>query len=351
MLGLEPWFLIEKQGIKCHLTGSEFLFKGLRHDVQGIRSLEGVTRVWLEEGQWATSDSWLILDPTIRNKGSQIWVSYNPVNEDDPTHQMFAVNPPPDAYVAKVGWRDNPWFQETDLDRLRLRMLEQDRDAYDWVWEGLTRKVSDSTIFRNNYVVEGFDLPEKVDRFFYGVDWGFANDPLAAIRAYITGNEKDGHELWIDYEFFSVGIELDDIPVVLKGGRSDRTGAVYEGIPGISDWPVKADPSRPETISYVRRHGGLAITGAETWKGSVDDGIAHLKAFKKIHIHTRCENMAQEARLYSFKIDPKTKDQDKPVVLPIPEDKFNHGWDAVRYSLDGYIQHRGGAGVWQRLAR
>ena len=30
-------------------------------------------------------------------------------------------------------------------------------------------------------------------------------------------------------------------------------------------------------------------------------------------------------------------------------DAWNHGWDSVRYSLDGYIQRRGGAGVWAKL--
>src|SRR5260363_173844 len=41
----------------------------------------------------------------------------------------------------------------------------------------------------------------------------------------------------------------------------------------------------------------------------------------------------QEARLYSYKVDARTGD-----ILPLIEDKHNHGWDAVRYSLDGYIR-------------
>ena len=45
--------------------------------------------------------------------------------------------------------------------------------------------------------------------------------------------------------------------------------------------------------------------------------------------------MQEEARLYSYKIDRLTSD-----VLPIVVDKWNHGWDAVRYGLDGVIKHK-----------
>jgi len=43
-LGLGQWFNVAENSIKCRLTESEFIFKGLRRDIQGIRSLEGVTR-------------------------------------------------------------------------------------------------------------------------------------------------------------------------------------------------------------------------------------------------------------------------------------------------------------------
>jgi len=346
-LGLRQWFNVNVSQVQSRLTGSEFLFKGLRRDIQGIRSLEGVTICWVEEAHWVTRDSWLILDPTIREPGSEIWVSYNPNDELEPTHQMFAVHPPPNAWVQKVSWRDNPWFPE-ELNRLRLYMLATDPDSYDWVWEGDTRKISSATIFRNHYVVETFDEPEQIQRIFYGMDWGFSNDPLAVIRFYI--NDEC---LYVTHEFFGINIEMDDIAVVIKGGRSERTSTEYEGIPGITDWPVKADSSRPETISYVRRTAGINLTEAEKWQGSVEDGIAHLKTFRKIIIHPRCVNIAQEFRLYSYKVDEKLLDPrtGEPTVLPTILDRHNHGIDAIRYGLDGYIQHRGGLGVWGKLAK
>ena len=115
-------------------------------------------------------------------------------------------------------------------------------------------------------------------------------------------------------------------------------------MPGARDWPIKADGARPETISYLHRQG-FTISAAEKWPGSVEDGIAHLKGFKRIVLHERCKHMDEERRLYRYKVDPKTQQ-----VLPVVIDKHNHGWDAIRYSLDGYIQRRGAAGVWARLA-
>lgn len=347
-LGLAQWFNVGETFVKARLTNSEFIFKGLRRDIQGIRSLEGVTRCWVEEAQWATRDSLLILDPTVREPGSQLWFSYNPVNDTDAVHQMFVTGGtvPNDAIVRKVSWRDNPWFPE-ELDRLRRRTLEVDPDSYDWVWEGNTRHISSASVFRHQYAIESFDEPEKVDRYFYGVDWGFSNDPLAAVRCYIHDDD-----LYVTHEFYEVGVELDDIGVALGGGRSERDGREYEGIPGIKDWPVKADSSRPETISYVRRQG-LAVAPAEKWSGSVEDGVSHLKAFGKIHIHPRCVNTAQEFRMYSYKTDPHVIDPrtNEPEVLPKIIDKWNHTIDSLRYALDGHIHKAGGLGSWARFGK
>jgi phage terminase large subunit len=67
-----------RQSIYCTRTGSEFIFKGLDRNINEIRSLEGVSRCWIEEANTTRLDSWLILDPTIRVPGSQISISYNP---------------------------------------------------------------------------------------------------------------------------------------------------------------------------------------------------------------------------------------------------------------------------------
>lgn len=326
-LGLTPWFDIQATSIRCLLTGSEFMFKGLRRNINEVRSTEGVTDCWVEEAHAVSEDSWLILIPTIfRTAGSTLWVSFNPDLDSDPTYKRFVLRPPPDAVVLKTSWRDNPRFP-VGLELERRHMQASDQDAYEWVWEGSTRHISEAIIFRGKVAVETFEPPEVVDRYFFGADWGFANDPTTLIRSYIVDDT-----LFIDQEAYGVGVEIDATP------------ALFDKVPGSRDWPIKADGARPETISYISRRG-FGISAADKWPGSVEDGIAHLKAFKRIVVHERCQHTAQEFRLYSYKQDARTGD-----VLPAILDRHNHMIDALRYSLDGYIQARGSAGIFARLA-
>jgi phage terminase large subunit len=179
--------------------------------------------------------------------------------------------------------------------------------------------------------VESFETPHDITdfkRFYFGADFGFANDPSTLIRSFIRDEC-----LWIDYEWFGYHVEIDDM------------SQWYTTVPGARLWPIKGDAARPETISYLRRQG-FNIDAAEKWQGSVEDGIAHLKGFKRIVVHERCPRTAQEFRLYRYKTDPRTED-----VLPIIIDQHNHAIDAIRYSLDGYIQQRGGAESWARFGR
>ncbi|MFY3647735.1 PBSX family phage terminase large subunit [Achromobacter xylosoxidans] len=327
-LGLNAWFTVTEKSIRSSV-GAEFIFKGLKFDVQGIKSTEGIDICWVEEAQTVSATSWEVLVPTIRGEGSEIWVTFNPDNEDDPTYQRFVANPPENAIVVQMNYMDNPYLP--DVLREEMEYLKRiDYEAYLHVWEGMPRTISDAIIFSGRYRVEAFpdDLYKTAGRLFYGADFGFAQDPSTLIRSFI----KD-KKLYIEYEAWGVGVEIDEL------------AQLYDSLPDSRNWPIKADSARPETISYMRRQG-FSIAAADKWPGSVEDGIAHLKGFEEIIIHPRCRKTIEEARLYSYKVDRQTNE-----VLPIIVDKHNHCWDAIRYSLDGYIQSRGGLGVWARLAK
>lgn len=323
-MGLSDEFKITDKSIES-LTGSEFIFKGLEKSIREIKSLEGVDICWVEEAQAVTKDNWEILVPTIRKEGSEIWVTFNPDDENDATYQRFVVSPPPNSVVVKVGWEDNPWFPST-LDAERRHMLEVDPEAYEHVWGGATRKISDAIIFGKRVSFETFETPPDA-RFLHGADWGFAADPTALVRSFIQEET-----LFVDQEAFGYGVEIDETPELFRSVASSEL------------WPIKADGARPETISYMKRQG-FNITAADKWPGSVEDGVAHMKGFRRIVVHERCKHVGQEFRLYSYKVDKQTKD-----ILPIIVDKHNHGIDAIRYSLDGFIQRRGAMGVWAKLA-
>ena len=335
ILKLVHRFEVTQTSIRNIVTGSEFLFKGMRHNIREIKSTEGVDICWAEEAQSMSAESWEILPPTIRKEGSEIWVSFNPDDENDPTYSRFVKSPPPGAIVRHVNFDQNPFFPEK-MEKERqysLGLITSARDDseraqaqadYDHIWLGMTQRKSAAGILKR-WIIEPFDTPDDV-QFFHGADWGFAADPTALVRSFV----KD-EILYIDQETVGYGIEIDELP------------QLFEMIPTSRRWPIKGDSARPETISYMRNKG-FNVNAAEKWPGSVEDGIAHLNGFRKIVIHPRCKHMAQEARLYSYKVDKMTGD-----ILPIIVDKWNHCTDAIRYSLDQYIQRRGGLGVWAKL--
>jgi phage terminase large subunit len=346
-LGLSRYYDVQEQAIYGY-NGTEHVFAGIKTDPGKIKSAEGFDVCVVVEAEKVSETSWKVLAPTIRETGSEIWVEFNPRDIKDPTSQRFIERMPPQCRRVKVNWSDNPFFPaELELERqYALQLINEAKDDderaqyqadYDHVWEGFYQQRSDAAVFRRRVVIEDFDGPPERTRLHFGADWGFANDPTALIRFWITNHKDerglDYQELWIDHEKYGYRCEIDETP------------ALFDQVPESRKWPIKADGARPETISYMRRHG-FNITAAEKWQGSLEDGVAHVKGFRRIHIHTRCKKLQEEARLYQYKIDRTTNE-----VLPIILDANNHGWDAVRYGLDGYIQRRGGAGVWAKLAK
>jgi phage terminase large subunit len=97
------------------VNGTKFIFTGLAtHTAETIKSYEDIDICWVEEGQTITERSWNVLDPTIRKEGAEVWCTFNPALESDPTYQRFIINPPPGAVVVKTSWRDAPpgWYTD-----------------------------------------------------------------------------------------------------------------------------------------------------------------------------------------------------------------------------------------------
>lgn len=317
-MGLADRFWFKESEIENLTTGSKFIFSGLLRNENSIRSKEGIDICWVEESSSVSQKSWDVLTPTIRKPGSEIWLTFNPLTTDDPTNR-FLENPPPNAVVHKVNYLENPFFPDT----LRAEMewdKQNDFEKYLHVWEGFPLTVSDAQIFKGRYTVESFDedLWKKADRLFFGADFGFAKDPSTLVRCFIYENR-----LYIDYEAYGVGVEIDELP------------ELYRSVPGADKWPIKADCARPETISYLANRAGFNIKPADKWQGSIEDGIAYLKSFDRIVIHPRCKHATDEFRLYSYKTDRLTNE-----VLPIVLDKNNHVIDGLRYALVDYIKER-----------
>jgi phage terminase large subunit len=296
------------------VNGSLFIFEGLRHNTTKIKSMEGIDICWVEEAERVSEESWKILVPTIRKPGSEIWVTFNPEQETDPTYTRFVKNPPPDAIVRKVNHDQNPWFP-IELRKEMEYDYRVDPDSAAHIWGGECKKIGDAQVLKGKWTIGDFTPEADWNGPYYGADWGFSQDPTTLVRMWIHKRT-----LYIEYEAYGVGVEITETP------------ALFDNVPGSRKHTIRADSARPETISYMKRQG-FNIMAAKKGPGSVEDGIAHLRGYEKIIIHPRCKYAAQEARLYSYKVDKLTGD-----ILPILLDANNHIIDAIRYGLEPVIK-------------
>jgi len=291
--------------------GGVTIFEGMQnHTADSIKSLEGFGVAWVEEAQSLSQRSLDLLRPTIRAPGSELWFTWNPDQPSDPVDQLLRGDkPPPGAVVVEVNFESNPWFPEV----LRAEMeydKRRDPDKFAHVWRGAYQRNSEARVFKN-WRVEDFDLqPEWTLR--QGADWGFSIDPSVLVQCAIVGRT-----LHIAHEAYRVGCEVDFLP------------DLFRTVPDAERWPTIADSSRPETISYMQRHGFPKMLAAVKGARSLEEGVEFLRSFD-IVVHPRCVHTIDELTAYSYEIDKLTG-----LVLPKLADKDNHVIDAVRYACEG----------------
>lgn len=297
-LGWRSGFKSTETSIRCQ-NGSEFIFMGLAHNPDSVKSTEGITLCWVEEAQTLSQGSISTLIPTIRQPGAQIFFTWNPKSIKDPVDAMFRGDEtPPRSFVRQVNYTDNPWFPDVLREEMEYDK-KRDRGKYLHVWEGQYLERSNANVFQD-WRVEPFETPE--DAFLrYGCDWGFSVDPTVLIRCFTIGRK-----LYFDYEAYKVGCDIDDTP------------ALFAEVPDSDKWPIIADSASPERISYMRKHGYPKMMKAKKGQKSVEEGIEFMRSHEII-VHPRCKHMAEELALYKYKIDPVTEE-----VTNVLEDKNNH---------------------------
>lgn len=325
-MGVGHLFDIQERIIKRVGGSGIAIFEGMQdHTADSIKGLESFDLALIDEANQLSARSLGLLTPTLRKDGSEIWAAWNPENEDDAIDVFFAQNEGhPDFACVHVNVTDNPFISETGWkEYLRAkataeRLSDNDPNAMDQfrhVWLGDYSTRSDKFVFRN-WRVGTIAPPENVV-WFYGADWGFANDETAGIRCCIVGNT-----LYIDAEVFELGVPTEALPKLL------------DGLPDARKWPMRGDSARPETIDYIKRHGFPKLRSARKGKGSVEDGVSFLQGME-IVISPACPNTAREFKGCSYKVDKRTGE-----ILPVIEDKDNHLIDALRYAVEGL--HRKG---------
>lgn len=128
---------VTERTIRNTITGSEFIFKGMRHNVNEIKSFEGIDICWVEEAQAVSQDSLDILIPTIRKPGSEIWYTFNRMFLNDPVWKTICANPDDETIVLKINMFDLPEeMQSSVLQREAAKLKAVDPDRYRHIWLG-----------------------------------------------------------------------------------------------------------------------------------------------------------------------------------------------------------------------
>ncbi len=322
-MGLADMFDIKQTTIRHRTNGSSFIFKGLRRSIQEVRSMEGIDIAWIEEGQAVSEESWRILLATVRREDSEIWCSFNAIEETDPTYVRFVTKPEEldGKYIVKrVNWRDNPFLSRTALRRIK-KLQKTDPQLFQHEYEGECLQRLDVQVLADRWKIDDFEPQAGWGGPYHGLDFGFSMDPCALVELYI---DPVANNLYVRRERGDI-----HIPNTMLKSK------LFAAIPTSMDHVVYADNSRPETIQYLRAEEKLNVVAAKKWPGSIEDGISYLKSFNKIIIHPSCKEYARECRLYRYKTDKLTGD-----VLAKIEDKHNHYIDATRYALYKLIRKR-----------
>jgi phage terminase large subunit len=320
-LDLSAFFSITDREVVCKTTKSEVIFSGLWQNTNQLKSLEGVGLAFIEEAESVSQRSLEILLPTIRAAGSEIWFGLNPDSPEAPIME-FVDGTRPDVRHTHMIFSDNPFFPP-ELESERAYMQATDDDAYRWIWLGECRQHSDAQVFAGKFFIKEFSMsPFSCDSGpLFGLDFGFSQSPLALTRCWISDNC-----LYIDYEAYALGCDLDRTPVLL------------DTIPGARQHTIRADCAAPGSISFLQRYGYPKIVACSKGPGSIADGIMHIRSYARVVIHPRCVHTIDNFRNYSYRVDKLTGD-----ISSDPVDASNDFVDALRYALEPLIRP---AGEW-----
>lgn len=202
----EPWLAayydVGEKYVRTKCGRIEFDFVGLRRNLDSIKSKARIRLLWVDEGEPVSEAAWVKAIPTVREDGSEIWVTWNPERKNSATHKRFRVDPPADSKIVEMNWRDNPWFPD-NLNRKRLEDLDKRPDQYEHIWEGAFVTAVDGAYYAKC-------LAEARQQ---GRICRVAKDPLMQVRAVWdiggTGLKADAATIWI-YQFIGREIRLLD---------------------------------------------------------------------------------------------------------------------------------------------
>jgi phage terminase large subunit len=301
-------------------NGTEISFKGLRHNITGIKSFEGADIVWVEEANTVSKASWEILIPTIRKPDSEIWLTFNPELDTDETYVRFVLNTPPNAVVKHTTWRDNPWFPEVLMDEMAA-CKQRSIDDYNTIWEGKTRKVLQGAVYADE--LRQADEDGRITRVPY--------NPAKPVDTYWDLGWADHVAIWFTQsfpnEFHVIDFHADHLKKMsdyLKVLQAKQYVYGIDHLPHDGDHELLAADGR--SIRSMMTSAGRKVRIVPNL--SVDAGIrATREVFPLCWFdEAKCRDGLNSLRRYRWRVSEQNGSYQRTPV----HDENSHGADAFR---------------------
>lgn len=301
---------------------SQILFLGL-DDPEKIKSIKGITSVWLEEATEFTKQDFLQIDLRLRDPGPgyhQIMLTFNPLEAEARwlKDMFFGPTPCPDARTHRSTIDDNPIDEVRARYKARLAELKaQDATMYQVYglgeWAALEGQI---------YNWDVVPMPSDIafDEVWLGGDFGYSVDPAAVVRIY-----RKADEIWLEELVYKTGLTNPMLAEEMRLAGVDSNEAAY------------FDSAEPKSIDELRRLG-LNVRAAEKGPDSVRAGIDFLKS-KRIHIIEGSHHLYREMSGYRWRKDKGGNAMPEPVKFE------DHLMDAARYGIYTHLK-RGEVRVW-----
>lgn len=332
--GVRHLFKINKSPLKITYVprGNQIIFRGLQ-DPNRLKSLKSsrfpYAIAWVEElAEFKTEEEIKIVTNSIV-RGElpdglfyKFFYSYNP-----PKRKQSWVNKkyntallPANTFVHHSTYLDNPWISQAFIEEAEATRQRSQR-AYDWEYMGEAVGSGVSPLENLVFTTIPEDLFATFDNIRQGVDFGYANDPLAFVRWHY---DKKRRRIYAMDEFYGVKISNRKLAEFIKSKRYNTTDCI-------------ADSAEPKSIDeIVYEHGVPRFYGAKKGPDSIEYGERWLDDLFEIVIDPeRTPNIAREFENIDYATD---KDGNPKTVLI---DTDNHTIDATRYAFENDMKQPG----------
>lgn len=291
------------------INGSQILFKGL-DDPEKIKSIAGITRVWIEEATELSQADFQQLNLRLRGRSDlQLTLTFNPIDEEHWIKSFFFDNSATSSRteIIKTTYKDNKFIDDTYKEVLES-YKEIDANYYKIYALGEFGGITEGRIFKTWPIVDKFpEIPH-----WYGLDFGFSNDPTAIVKTG-TANER---------------IYAQEI--CYQTGMTNQETASLLIASGYNGEVVFCDSAEPKSIEELIRCGINAYP-ANKGQGSIMAGIDKLRA-SNVVVCGYSPNLERENKYYQWKELPPQRQTGTKKFDNTPKDWMNHLIDGLRYA-------------------